>query len=522
MTSKKESQFTVQTIVSDTDFVRLFRLGTNLAVPFSSFKSALGVTGTIKQVGDSLAAPVLDAVGDTFNIRNLESTKGVSASVSASNGIALAANFSQPAGGFNLIEDLNAKIYKFRGVKGIAPIEVNLVNDFLEFSQATSPLAQTNTVIVSDISDFPAPITGVITLEDDIDYVIVQEIITSNRFVLGTNNAITSNNFLTPVFRYTGTGTFFTGVDKSLNMYNILLDVPNGQVFDISATGPGAVFSLTLVVVTSCEKFGTFDDLGALDIINCGVGTANDGITVSGVNNWSIFSIIKLFFDSAPSASFVGVDFNGSIHNTLEVSNLVIRGVAGGIGVKGAAGNANLAPNSLATVHNGEFLGGMTAISGIQLSDIRWSFQFNAGLRDSASDALLSLTANTTETVISAQNTPVKVLGTWVIEGTSHFSGDTNGTVTYTGERDNRLNVDIEADFLMASGGDKEITVYIAINGSIVSQTGEQITVSSTKAAIASMIWQYTFSIGDFVELFVENNDDATNIICQQSVKRIS
>jgi len=518
--SQKISSFTTQSILADSDLFTLISGATNKNITFSSFKLALGVTGTLAQVGAPLGVPVLDTVGTVNGIRNLESTKGVTASVSAQNGISLAANFSQPVGGFSLIEDLNAKIYNFRGVKGISPIDVNLVNGFLEFSSATSPLAQTNTVIVSDISDFPAPAAGVITLDDDINYVIVQAITTSNRFVLGANNSITSNNPLSPLFTYTGTGTMFTGVDVNLTMHDIFLSAPFGQIFDMKGVSNDVFLLLTLVIVLSCDKYATLDNLRTFDVTNSSVLSANEGITVLGNVKWNIFSVSK-FSMITTSATFEGVDFGVSVHNTVEFINFIVRGVSGTVAIKGATNSANMNVDQLATVTNSEFTGGITPLSGIDLTDIRWNFKNNAGLHDSLSDGLLSLLNNALVTTIPSPGTQVKVNAVWVTEALSHFESDGTGRLTYVAERDARMPIDIQATFLMVSGGSKQVTGCIAINGSPILQTGEQVTASSSQAGSVTLIWQHTFKQGHFIELFCENNDDSVNMICQQGVERI-
>ena len=115
MAGTKESQLTVKTSVLDTDFVRLFTAGQNFAASFSDFKSALGVTGTLNQVGDPLGVPIYTSSCDGVNnFRNLESSKGMIFNVSARNGILGGCNFKQGSSGVPVITDLNAKQYQFK------------------------------------------------------------------------------------------------------------------------------------------------------------------------------------------------------------------------------------------------------------------------------------------------------------------------------------------------------------------------------------------------------------------------
>ena len=211
--SEKISEFTTENILTDADLFTFVRNATNLNIPFSQFKLALGVTGSLESVGNAFAPPVLTGVAPNYKIRAIESNNGIVSTVSAENGINIACNFTQPSGGVELIEDLSASQYKFRPLKALDPVNVNVVGDFIEISLDESPLQITNTVVVSNITDFPEPVDGVITLEDDINYIIVQPISTANRFVCGANNHITSNNPFTPLFEYTGSDTMFSGTD---------------------------------------------------------------------------------------------------------------------------------------------------------------------------------------------------------------------------------------------------------------------------------------------------------------------
>ena len=91
---KKESQFTVKTTIIDSDFVRMFVAGQNLAISFNDFKLSLGVTGTLTAVGDPLAVQVLnEPTAQDYQIRAIESGAGILASVSAQNGIKIKTNF---------------------------------------------------------------------------------------------------------------------------------------------------------------------------------------------------------------------------------------------------------------------------------------------------------------------------------------------------------------------------------------------------------------------------------------------
>jgi hypothetical protein len=191
--------------------------------------------------------------------------------------------------------------------------------------------------------------------------------------------------------------------------------------------------------------------------------------------------------------------------------------------ISGQTASANILAGGIGTVLNTRIQGAGTPLSNISPDDDLWQFLVNDDIRDTRTDALLSLSSNALETTISVINTPVKVNGgtAWVDESTSQFTIDTNGRATYTGGKDARLPISISSTIAMASGGAKNITVYVAINGSIIAASGATGSVSTTAGRIGT-IWQETFQPNDFVELFVENNSDTTNIVVTDSVLRVN
>ena len=163
----------------------------------------------------------------------------------------------------------------------------------------------------------------------------------------------------------------------------------------------------------------------------------------------------------------------------------------------------------------------MTPLDTIASTDFRFSFQGNSGVSDTNPDGLLSLTANATNTVISAVNTPTLVDGTWMVEGVSHFTGDANGRLIYIGERDLIAPIDVVLDFEPVSGTNKDLRVCVAINGSSVAATCRLSRVDSGNPQSVASVWQYTFTNGDYLEAFVENASDAVDILVIGAVLRI-
>jgi len=104
----RQSDFEALTTITPGSYFGFFYNGYNYKITYANFISGLGVTGTIVQDGSVTGTPVLDVSGTVNNIRNLENGSGITASVSAENGITLAHNFTVNSTGSPLMLNTSA------------------------------------------------------------------------------------------------------------------------------------------------------------------------------------------------------------------------------------------------------------------------------------------------------------------------------------------------------------------------------------------------------------------------------
>jgi len=181
-----------------------------------------------------------------------------------------------------------------------------------------------------------------------------------------------------------------------------------------------------------------------------------------------------------------------------------------------------LPADSLATFRENNFFGAMTKTSGFTGDDIRWEFNGNAGLPDTHLDSMMSLNSNVTETVIAVAGTPVKVAGTFVVERESKFTGDTTGRSAFNAERVAVFPVDVVTVVRSASGNNKDITVCLALNGTVIPGSVKSNRVSATEPKSNTVLWQLSLSQNDFLEIFVSNESDTTNLVVDEAILRIN
>lgn len=517
--SKRISQFNSDSLLQDGDLFTLVRNNTNLNIRYSDFKTDLGVTGSISQTGDPLGAPVLyDAGNSNYYIRNLESSKGIAVTVSAQNGVNIATDFAQIGNGQKVIKDISADQLEFKTLVGGSNINITSDDDTLTFNFIPSGGAS-KTVTISEESDFPDPVAGVITLENDTDYLLVNDITTANRFIAARPNSIRGASSQMVELAYTGTGTMFSGDSVSLKFFNVTISAPSGHIFNTTATGAPGIVQMVECNVRECETLGNIDSNFITRFTNVAFeNIKTNGLTFSGTNEILVIDVGVAFIYGGSL-----IDFGTSTFNAVTIESSILQESAvGTFFLSGLPNSGNINAGGLATVINNKGFGSGTALSGVNQNDARWEFFGNNLTPDSLADGMISVVGSTTETIITTQGVKVKVNNVWTEEVSARFDFDSSGRLTYNGERPIRLPVGLTTTVLFAAGTDKQADVCIAINGSVITQTTKQGTASSTKAASITTIWQHEFLPGDYVEVFTSNETNTENIIVQQAVLRIN
>ena len=249
-----------------------------------------------------------------------------------------------------------------------------------------------------------------------------------------------------------------------------------------------------------------------------------NAITTDGI---SLLNNITAFYMQDNLVTLNGGTFMDLGTATLEgftLTNPFVILAGGTTFLSGAASSANINSGGLGSVLNGRFTGAGTILSTISPDDARWNFFVNDGIQDTRPDGLLSLDVIKTVT-IAAANTPVKIGGVaadWIIERTSQMTGNTDGRLTYDGERTATLPILANISAEAASGTNKALTFYIAIDGSIVSNSSVSTTVSSGAPKNTTVPWQDALVNAQFVEVWVENNTDTTDVVVNTGILRLN
>ena len=367
-----------------------------------------------------------------------------------------------------------------------------------------------NVIHVNALADLPTPAAGKITLLANTTYLFGASVNIGTDFLqFSAGSSIQSMAAFTSTVTYTGTVPMLQGADANTRIKDINLLCANSDVFDWDDATPGSsIIILTDVLVIACKGFGTFEDIGTLVVDGMTAVSCTSGITYlgSGFGGTRLSSVNFI----STSTTFIGLDFTTATLTNVNIDGIVMSGGAGSIGIKGDAASANITANRIANVANIQFDGVTTALSGITIDDFRWNFQQNGGLADTMPDALVSLTANATVTTL-AVGVPTLIAGTWVDEGSSQFTSTAGGRATYNGERELLTPIDADVVIDPASGTNKSIRAYIALNGTEITNSGKSVNISAGDPKQITLHWQLTLDTTDFVEVFIENETDSVN-----------
>ena len=260
----------------------------------------------------------------------------------------------------------------------------------------------------------------------------------------------------------------------------------------------GTAGTLVLSSVT-----GTFQNDEALTGSSTGVAVVNGVLqntvmfTVQGTATSGSVNFINLtFFASANETLF---DLKSEIESSVDSINL--RGNQSENILNASA----FAPGSLDTDSAKVFSFGNTFIPETQPS------------------ALLNFKGNSTVTAISAASTDgsnaVLVAGTWTCTKQSLFTCTAAGRITSQSERPFTASIDVIGTLNTTTAD--TVAVYIALNGTPISDTGiSQLLEAGDRGTIPTM-WELVLNKDDFLEVHVENQTDGTDITVIDIIFRV-
>ena len=209
------------------------------------------------------------------------------------------------------------------------------------------------------------------------------------------------------------------------------------------------------------------------------------------------------------------LDVDGSVHKIRNIENGA--GILANVSAENGlilshnfTANVDGLPILLNTTAASPTIASIVAGSGISVQAVN-----DAGIQiTSIADEIYAqvvLHGNATATVITTQNTPVKVAGTFVTDAAASFTTDATGRLTYTGSTTTVVQF-VASVTLVPVGTNQLLTIQLAKNGTPITNAKMTRTVSSGASGNVSIVFNISMTTSDYVELFVANNSSTNDI----------
>jgi hypothetical protein len=376
------------------------------------------------------------------------------------------------------------------------------------------------------------------TLAANTSYIIHGTITTTSTLTISADGcSISGHDRTKDKLIYTGTGTFITVMNVNFSLENVGITASTGKAMSAANytsgnynRGRDKVLSMVSCEFRNCQDVWDIVGFDLCDILNCLVwyctgttgctfqDTSKLQITSSEFIRWfsessiptpssySTAAMIELKADGADNAGFGAVSISSCIMHPQQTQ----KGIS--VSSSSTAGFATISANTFINI-------GLT--TGIMLDlDINaqpaYVLEANQGVVNGTAIGELKLTGNTAVTAVASQGTPVQVNGTTsftIPSQTRRFTGVNTGTLTYNAKNSTEMFVSCTVSGQMDDNKDKEVSFYIAKNGTIDPDLVGAVEFKTDVLRTVSFSGTVFAEQNDVFTVWAENNQDSEDII---------
>ena len=337
-----------------------------------------------------------------------------------------------------------------------------------------------NQILITQLSDFPTPVGGVITLDGTKLYII------SGIIDIGTNTISSSGSILIQggiltldrIIKNDATPLFTHNNGFPLQLTNLVVQNTSGPIFSIDGLSlPTSLISLLRIGITNSTIVGVLSNTSRISVFDCSMSRCFDGLTISGNN--LIISLSNFNVNNA-QGTFTGI----TIPTLTTIESLLINDSNWDILV-GQTG-LNIDPsvtivNKPARIDDIAFNGGGTYLTGITPANPDWEFFQNIGILNSITLGLSAFSSITQQIIpVSGVGTgvfiPIETSPPTAIWNTSptiiqriSMSSNTSGELTYDGVKNNTIEINAVLSIASTSGNrDIAAAIYVDNGGGYI------------------------------------------------------
>lgn len=364
---------------------------------------------------------------------------------------------------------------------------------------------------INSKSDFPTPVSGVITLGDGITYFITKTIdLTGDRLVAGNNTVLIGGSSENCFLISTGLSASTALITSNFSLPMRNLSITHGTALDLDGTGNAtAAIDWLGVNFTNCAIVGTIKTYSNFIMSDCALlNSAN--MTFDGTIG-TVGFVNSLFSGNAAQTTL-------NFESTLTITRR-IRVIYSSFVAFGGATAINLDVNAIVPVESYildtvNFSGGATYTGGVTYTDNKAFFSNCKGIVNSSEIGQGYYNNNTTQNPITTQNVFEKILGTTTASPINQKFDHTNNRLTYTGGllRSFKITAAISANSVTTNS--VIIKTRVAKNGTTIAESESQATTSAT-ARNENFFSQAIVELNtnDFIEIFIANETNANSLL---------
>lgn len=395
-----------------------------------------------------------------------------------------------------------------------------------------------NTIIITDVNDFPAPVAGVITLSSNYIYRISGFVdIGTNRITSSGPITILGNNLNQDSIINSNAISLITQTTNQLFLRNIKLQNNLGPILSVNGgNDPNSVLN-----IKNCEfvggggagsSFGTFQDVNTINMSFVDITDIGNGIVVSG----SVVNLILLEVNVISGlGSFTGLTLSSSATiNDFYYTSSRMDLIAGQIGLSFHPSAVISTPP--ARIDDIFFKGAGTYLSGITKDNPNYEFFQNNGILNSIVLGSISLstspstvTNNTIDTYVDIATTPSTPIYSLVSSSERFIMSDNQiGELEYTGVKNITCSITAYMSIQAAGGSNRNIGVKILTDdggGYIDCPFSEFFCTAGTNPVITTTECYKTIVPNEKIKLQIKNISGTQDLIIYSiafSVKSIS
>lgn len=508
----KKSKFVATTTPLVSDYMDLVRSGQNLKVTIADLATVFGASGPLQTRGESTGTEVLTVIADVNYIRNLIDGPGIVTTLSPQDGIKIGQGFNVDKTGVAIMINETALTPTFRSIQAGTGISVGGSGDVIQISTSGTP-GSTKTIQVFQESDFPTPVAGTITLADNTEYLLLNDVSTANRFIMGAGSVLGGADATTISLTYTGAATMITSANKTIKIKDLTLSATSGTLFACSNGGANNMTMFNCILIAA--SLGTIDGFSILTMDTINGLAVTQGLILA--NNFRI-ARFNYFGVAMAAGTGDGLNLGTATFDSITLDSCYFNMNTSGYCLTGLASSGNINSGGLGAVTNCRNFG-TADLLGPNLSpyDNLWIMTGNAEVPNSRNTGLARNTG-TTVNIITA-STPVLIGAGWVPLEAYRFTITAAGRFTYTGKGATLgVTATISAD--IPSGIDN-VTFYVALNGTVIANSAITREIDSGNIGNVGLVWSLDLDTNDYLEFWVQNDDTNVDIIISNAVVRI-